>query len=421
MYRLNAVKLIHLVVATEFQYITCIGWTFPQADMDTVDIDFNTSHVSVEPILEIDHFGGYWNFNTSHVSVEPNFLPRSTCLLSDFNTSHVSVEPVENSAVFEIEGFQYITCIGWTTESIANVFPDIDFNTSHVSVERCFIAFCSIKSLISIHHMYRLNILGFFGRSISCYFNTSHVSVEPNEVLYSKGNNEFQYITCIGWTSSFSSSVHVLSISIHHMYRLNHLPFLSANRLTRISIHHMYRLNRRNRLQLQPVLYFNTSHVSVERSWHARRGGTRCISIHHMYRLNKTAMRYALANDNFNTSHVSVERPSNTSCIMAHFYFNTSHVSVEPIIRQLKSRYDRISIHHMYRLNCARNQIVFARKLFQYITCIGWTKLPSIYIAGVPYFNTSHVSVEQIDIVSIKRSQKNFNTSHVSVELKRSE
>ena len=99
---------------------------------------------------------------------------------------------------------------------------------------------------------------------------------------------KFQYIICIGWTKSDRCSLLILIISIHHMYRLNYL-----------FIGHF----------LPPVIYFNTSYVSVE--------------------LHPLAI-VLLSLSNFNTSYVSVE--------LLWLIWQT------------------------YPLN-----------LFQYIICIGWT------------------------------------------------
>ena len=273
MYRLNVFKVVPLVEHHRFQYIICIGWT-PWGRRPPLICCISIHHM-YRLNAKTNFFGVCASdFNTSYVSVEHYHVGYIIAWLQDFNTSYVSVEHNVNADGTEKERFQYIICIGWTINKAIAVTQAANFNTSYVSVEpistgssKCSNAFQYIicigwtssnshssrrSSLISIHHMYRLNWRINSKRSLrKFYLNTSYVSVEPSIAFYnivyttsfqyiicigwtrynriaSAGVIEFQYIICIGWTFEWSVALCLDCISIHHMYRLNKIYFCTA-------------------------------------------------------------------------------------------------------------------------------------------------------------------------------------------------
>ena len=123
---------------------------------------------------------------------------------------------------------------------------------------------------------------------------------------------------------------------------------------------------------LLPVLYFNTSHVSINR---------------------QTATRKQRSTTYFNTSHVSINQIINFWHERAERHFNTSHVSINRNRQPGFKRRRNISIHLMFLL------IISSVAVFM-----------TDY-----YFNTSHVSINPLCGITAKDAKSNFNTSHVSI------
>ena len=139
--------------------------------------------------------------------------------------------------------------------------------------------------------------------------------------------------------------------------------------ISEISIHLMFllimALSSRRR-QIRP--YFNTSHVSINRSLPTWKQRTRSISIHLMFLLIQSILTKVGWNMHFNTSHVSINprQPcySPTFCLISiHlmfllialrynllqniFYFNTSHVSIN-----LRESSDRVCGNAFQYISC---------------------------------------------------------------------
>ena len=141
-------------------------------------------------------------------------------------------------------------------------------------------------------------------------------------------------------------------------------------------------------------MYFNTSHVNVNRciivlsgirtaiSIHLmlmlitflikQRQSRRYISIHLMLMLIASLLRSILILIYFNTSHVNVNRNTCEKPVIDSYYFNTSHVNVNLYDMQGQHIIFSISIHLMLML--IRITLV-------------------IYFPCLRNFNTSHVNV----------------------------
>ena len=169
---------------------------------------------------------------------------------------------------------------------------------------------------------------------------------------------------------------------------------------------------------MQRLIYFNTSHVSINRCTAHQRHSFVHISIHLMFLLICNRHGIPCSCHNFNTSHVSINHGDfktlsvldgdfNTSHVsinqtgyswqrIAKTYFNTSHVSINPKTRYSLTTNWQISIHLMFLLIHIRME------------------------QGQPerYFNTSHVSINLSLYPIHVYVHHDFNTSHVSINLK---
>ena len=210
-------------------------------------------------------------------------------------------------------------------------------------------------------------------------------------------------------------------------------------------------------------LYFNTSHVSINRAQRLHTFQCSPISIHPMFLLIAMGFRIPFpVFVNFNTSHVSINLITSRDIYFVEEDFNTSHVSINLINNGRLPRINTISIHPMFLLIILAgqwNKLVFKisihpmfllilirlrrKKLLSIISihpmflliALGNQRSFRIF----PNFNTSHVSINRMAAfmdgiflnnfntshVSINRSKirrtinsyKNFNTSHVSINL----
>ena len=71
---------------------------------------FNTSHVSINPIMAKNFGNAGSNFNTSHVSINPILSKPVTEGRLNFNTSHVSINQNKGHEALLNILFQYISC-----------------------------------------------------------------------------------------------------------------------------------------------------------------------------------------------------------------------------------------------------------------------------------------------------------------------
>ena len=118
--------------------------------------------------------GGY--FNTSHVSINHTGSIATTCVVRDFNTSHVSI-------------------------NLIHILPF--WNAYRISIHLMFLLIrISARNMaaaadISIHLMFLL-IIDLTGAVMigDVHFNTSHVSINQNELEKNQITMEFQYISC---------------------------------------------------------------------------------------------------------------------------------------------------------------------------------------------------------------------------------
>ena len=122
------------------------------------------------------------NFNTSHVTVYPMMQQLLRLPQKNFNTSHVTV---------------YLSC------PVVPMMVSFDFNTSHVTVYRKKSCRTAGSNTISIHLML-LFIVWDTRETTSFYdFNTSHVTV----YLFAYGKvvklKQFQYISCYCLSNGF--------------------------------------------------------------------------------------------------------------------------------------------------------------------------------------------------------------------------
>jgi len=114
MFRFKAIKLFRSDKKSLFQYIICFGSRMYLLQQMKIQVNFNTSYVSVQVIFDSVSDIKYANFNTSYVSVQvilyPNILnfiiisihhmfrfkskelSRKSLQKKYFNTSYVSVQ-----------------------------------------------------------------------------------------------------------------------------------------------------------------------------------------------------------------------------------------------------------------------------------------------------------------------------------------
>ena len=162
-----------------------------------------------------------------------------------------------------------------------------------------------------------------------------------------------------------------------------------------ISIHHMYRFKQmQTDDQVASALfqYITCIGSSNLKALEATFGN---ISIHHMYRFKCVIIvsKYPLLN-----------------------YFNTSHVSVQAskeIVVQ-----ESIEFQYITCIGSSKMTITYriAKGTFQYITCIGSSHICNRKFINSIYFNTSHVSVQALKRQNNRIHNRYFNTSHVSVQ-----
>ena len=155
-----------------------------------------------------------------------------------------------------------------------------------------------------------------------------------------------------------------------------------------ISIHLMFLLIP-ERIQKYPqIIYFNTSHVSINRLWYLRSLRSSPISIHLMFLLILSRSHsFSFTDNNFNTSHVSIN-PMRTKPTRSRLHnFNTSHVSINLSLCGGVGYDFLISIHLMFLL-------ILSPKF--------WS------IHQIQNFNTSHVSINRALSPAGKKRCKKF-------------
>ena len=138
-----------------------------------------------------------------------------------------------------------------------------------------------------------------------------------------------------------------------------------------ISIHLMFLLIP-ERIQKYPqIIYFNTSHVSINRLWYLRSLRSSPISIHLMFLLILSRSHsFSFTDNNFNTSHVSINLLHFIHALRELFHFNTSHVSINLSSDSTPLCTSNISIHLMFLLiGAAAERERAAVPEFQYISC----------------------------------------------------
>ena len=139
------------------------------------ETNFNTSHVTVYPMMQQLLRLPQKNFNTSHVTVYLSCPVVPMMVSFDFNTSHVTV----------YRRLWRIPCSDCS-----------HFNTSHVTVYRSVEGEKIVLFFISIHLM----LLFIVNNSWSCiddfHFNTSHVTVYRSLTTFRSHQLQFQYISC---------------------------------------------------------------------------------------------------------------------------------------------------------------------------------------------------------------------------------
>ena len=160
------------------------------------------------------------NFNTSHVSINPLSLPSPFRNSRNFNTSHVSINHTEtalhNASRWISIHLMFLLIIdeqatGWNRREHFNTShvsinlicipgnrrPHVDFNTSHVSINlwSALLLFC--PKVISIHLMFLL-----IGCAAGIHAFWILISIHLMFLLISKGfrrllaSYKFQYISC---------------------------------------------------------------------------------------------------------------------------------------------------------------------------------------------------------------------------------
>ena len=138
---------------------------------------FNTSYVTVQPIVFLKFFRILGNFNTSYVTVQHLIMVQLLCLSLYFNTSYVTVQHICRKNDLCIQKY---------------------FNTSYVTVQHITRFFYSFCRFISIHLMLRFNFKYYLARIrfflfqyILCYGSTFFILIQR---LYPKNFNT-SYVT----------------------------------------------------------------------------------------------------------------------------------------------------------------------------------------------------------------------------------
>ena len=141
------------------------------------------------------------------------------------------------------------------------------------------------------------------------------------------------------------------------------------------------------------------------------------VSIHPMCRFKPpTPIATPLKIASFNTSYVSVQDKSTVSICLAN------NVSIHPMCRfKGKSIFFiikklRVSIHPMCRFKFFIIIFKPSLSMFQYILCVGSSKVDEKYYLSKSSFNTSYVSVQASEEIAKIMQNASFNTSYVSVQ-----
>ena len=222
------------------------------------------------------------------------------------------------------------------------------FNTSHVTVYRFQIVVAQHReTYFNTSHVTVYLLAQLVEENKYLYFNTSHVTVY--HLTHSKQYQLllFQYISCyclscVRWFCKTCKqiSIHLMLLFIHSDQ--NFLPV--SDSFQYISC---YCLSLRPHVTVRPVLYFNTSHVTVYQILTSFNSTFHHISIHLMLLFIMIAYKIDVLEAHFNTSHVTVYRKETTS----------------------RYRYRFISIHLMLLFIFLISFVTSSTRSFQYISC----------------------------------------------------
>ena len=337
-----------MYVYTEFQYISCYCLSYPNAPATGATYYFNTSHVTVYPIIQ----PVFWYHFLISIHLMLLFI-----ILSNTVYHILSIISIHLMLLF----------IKMIRLERANV---MHFNTSHVTVYQKALFGISQPSNISIHLMLLFIFLIRTPHTFIANFNTSHVTVYHYPGFFCSALRKFQYISCY-CLSRITLSQLLKSSSFQYIscYCLS-TCFYNARAYIYISIHLM--------------LLFIVSDLEST-------SGVLIISIHLMLLFIKVGTWQTLQLNNFNTSHVTVYRIV-WQKLDSGRNFNTSHVTVYRATPGAQSDWLVISIHLM---------LLFIPEphIFQTLDIIS-IHLMLLFIAvqvkdvsTTGNFNTSHVTV----------------------------
>ena len=356
--------------------------------------DFNTSHVTLYPVLDSGVLHQRNCFNTSHVTLYLRAeAPRT---IRGMVSIHLMLLFIENGKWLHLpmESFQYISCYSLSPLPRMHTIRLESFNTSHVTLYLLLMDGALRNHFVSIHLMLLfIEVKDQFGleaslfQYISCYslsvcpepgcnvvvgFNTSHVT------LYLQSS-----LSCRPQTQRFNTSHVTLYPLPEYQPSYNKIRFNTSH----------VTLYRKGNCWI-PLLYwcFNTSHVTL---YHLDFiGATLCItvSIHLMLLFITNCSKYCCDCCRFNTSHVTLyhvqieERPSVAVSIHLMLLFIEKTGEDKPV----KQQFQYISC---YSLSKACVFEVDKKGLFQYISCYSLSIVHSGQLFSQSRFNTSHVTL----------------------------
>ena len=185
-----------LIEKNLFQYISCYSLSGSVRRKWGQFISFNTSHVTLYPLMISLTNSTNTGFNTSHVTLYHGTRINLGLYTTGFNTSHVTL---------------------YLSEQCCLLSSDQCFNTSHVTLYQMKWAIDKLNLKFQYISCYSLSLTT--GNLEMTYkrFNTSHVTLYHDSALVVHSTYLFQYISCYSLSTTWTSNICRSYVSIHLM------------------------------------------------------------------------------------------------------------------------------------------------------------------------------------------------------------
>ena len=227
----------------EFQYISCYCLSYPNAPATGATYYFNTSHVTVYPIIQ----PVFWYHFLISIHLMLLFI-----ILSNTVYHILSIISIHLMLLF----------IKMIRLERANV---MHFNTSHVTVYQKALFGISQPSNISIHLMLLFIFLIRTPHTFIANFNTSHVTVYHYPGFFCSALRKFQYISCYCLSDCMTKVGFWKEFQYISCYCLSSYSRRPVRLACDFNTSHVTVYPRTTHLP-NSGYHFNTSHVTVYRS-----------------------------------------------------------------------------------------------------------------------------------------------------------